>query len=135
MEESEYVQLVQFLREKFLENGLNEIAEVRNYEIDNAGEKSLPDSRELVLLMLSALDRVLIMGDRSVVEESLISLRQSIDEGDRPDRVLIHFDQDNSALLVGRSEPEELEGVPGTGEARSALAELIRLIDSGSGNC
>lgn len=128
MEEEEYQEIARFLQEQLRAHGLGEIAEFRDYEIDTPDGRFMPDGRKLVSLMLRSLDRVVALHDDRIVEEALESIRGAIDEGDKPETALVHFDRDSAAEIERREEPERVTGLQTVPIIRSELQELEELL-------
>ena len=127
MNDEEYEQLALFLQTTLEEHGLDDIAEFAHYQVEEEGERSVPTARELVIMMLRAMNRLFVTNDESVIVESLNRIGGLIDDGEQPNRAVLHFDQDLPALDLG--EHQVLRGVPDIQDMRQQLTRLLRLIE------
>lgn len=127
MNDDEYAQLARFLRARIEEHGLDDIAEFSHYEVEEEGERSLPPPRDLVVMMLRAIDRLFVINDERVISDSLGRISRSIDDGDGPNQAVVHFEQDR--LDVNPEESQVLRGITGIETMRSDLNRLLRQIE------
>jgi len=57
MDDEEYFELARVIRDHVLELGLDDIADFNNYVNDEGDDRSPPDGKTLIRLMLAAFDR------------------------------------------------------------------------------
>ena len=88
MDDEEYFELARLIRNHLLDLDLDDIADFSNYTDDEGDERSLPDGRTLMKLMLASFDRYLAANAAETVEESLRIIASNIDEGAPPSRRL-----------------------------------------------
>ena len=133
MNEEEYLALADLIGRHLVELGLGEIADLGNY-MDNEGEeRSPPDGRALIKLMLGAFDRYLAVNSAETVEESLEIIRGCIDEGERPGGVFVHLGEEELAVTVGRDGAEPIATLGNMSETRTALRRLAERLLEDSG--
>ena len=121
MDDKEYLELAGLIGERLVELGLDDIADFGNYMDEEGEERSLPVGRTLVKRMLGALDRYLAANAAETVANSLLVIRNSLDDGLRPETALLHFDDDRLSALAG---PEEGVPIPSLGNMVEVRSEL-----------
>ena len=126
MGNEEYFELACLIRDHLLDLGLNDIADFSNYTEDGGEERSPPDGKTLIKLMLASFDRYLAANAAETVEESLRIIAGNIDEGEPPMRAFVHLSDDRLAVMEDREEPAEVVGLGNMAEMREALRRLER---------
>ena len=124
MNEREYRELVQVIRALFEESGLSDLADLNNYIRSTDAGPHLPESKELVRLMLEAFDRHLAVLDERTVAESLDRIGHHLEDGPTPEAALLH----HPTVLSEFSEKEtsvEINGYSGISEIRTRLKEFM----------
>ena len=128
MDDVEYFELARLIRDYLLDLGLDDIADFNNYAEDEGEDRSPPNGKTLIKLMLAAFDRYLAANASETVEESLQIVASNIDEGEPPMRAAVHVRDDRMAAIQGREEPAEIVGLQNMVEVRTALRRLEQLL-------
>ena len=128
MDDEEYLELAGLIGERLAELGLDDIADFANYMDEEGEERSLPDGRTLVKRMLGAFDRYLAANSAETVTESLLLIRNSLDDGTRPESAMLHFDDDRLSGLAGREGGVPIPSLGNMMEVRSELHMLVEAL-------
>jgi hypothetical protein len=128
MEEEDFRELAQVIRQQLQELGLESVADIDNYVVDAEGERRRPSARVLVFEMLKAFDRHVALLDRSVYEHAMGGIREVISEGARPEDAVIQIDPGVSEI-VGARDLFSLRDVHDIGEVRVSLRRLIESLE------
>lgn len=128
MDDEDYFVLARSIRAHLEELGLHDIADFRNYMVDDDGERLPLDGRTLMKLMLEALDRYLAANASETVDEALGTIRESIDGEEAPSIALVHLEDERMAFLEGREIAEPIATLGKMSEAREALRELREVL-------
>ena len=124
MDDEEYLELARLIGQRLSELGLNDIADFGNYMDEEGEERSLPDGRTLVKRMLGAFDRYLAANAAEAVTESLFLIGNSLDDGARPESVMLHFEDDRLSGLAVADDGVPIPTLGNTAEIRSELHML-----------
>ena len=124
MDDEDYLELAGLIGQRLEELGLDDIADFSNYMDEEGEERSLPDGRRLVKRMFGAFDRYLSANAAETVTESLLLIRNSLDDGPRPERAMLHFNDDRWSALAGREGSVPIPTIGNMAEVRRELRLL-----------
>ena len=128
MDDKEYFELARLIRDHLLDLGLDNIADFNHYVEEEGEDRSPPNGKNLIKMMLAAFDRYLVANASETVQEALQIIARNIDEGEPPMRAAVHFEDDMMAAIQGRERPVEVVGLQNTVEVRTALRRLEQLL-------
>ncbi|ALV29099.1 hypothetical protein [Pannonibacter phragmitetus] len=120
MDDEDYEDLIEIVKDRMRENGLSDLAEDSNFLDPDAlaeGRAELPPPQTHLILLLEAFQLHLKWTDRDTVEDNLRFLHESVENG--PENAFIEFPD----RADGR--PLFLREIPSLGPLRSELQRLI----------
>jgi hypothetical protein len=120
MEEDDYRELVEIVKQRLTDYGLSDIADDHNFRVpdpDLAGVYRLPEARKHLILLLEAFEFHLKWTDKNTVAGSLHKLQRQVDKG--PRNAVIEFPDVDGTRRIFLTELQDLSGL------REELQELI----------